>query len=132
MPLARDFGPLFDVPVHHGGGPRGRFRSWGWTPALACLVSVALAAGCGDSRGTRVVSGSSVPGQGTLVLRAGVAKLTGSCTGNMIRFNLGGLLVVANSDTQFETRCPSIANGMPVEARGLRRVPGTLADGIAK
>src|SRR5437870_134234 len=132
MPLARDFGPLFDVPVHHGGGPRGRCRSWGWTPALACLVSVALAAGCGDSRGTRVVSGSSVPGQGTLVLRAGVAKLRGSCTGTMIRFNLGGILVLTNPNTQFETLCPSIANGMPVEARGLSGTHGVLAARIVK
>jgi hypothetical protein len=132
MRLARDPGPPFDVLVHHGGGRRGRFRAWGWTPALVCLVSVVLAAGCGDSRGPRMVSGSSVPGQGTLVLRASVAKLRGSCTGTMIRFNLGGMLVLTNPNTQFETRCPTVANGMPVEAQGLSGTNGVLAARIAE
>jgi hypothetical protein len=45
----------------------------------------------------------------------------------MIRFNLGGIVVLTNANTQFETRCPSIANGMPVEARGLSGTKGVLA-----
>ena len=87
----------------------------GRTRSIAVVTALVVTAACGDS-GSDGVGPSAVATGGSdarITLQASVVDRSGTCP--TIRFRLGSIVVETTSNTNFETPCAQIGNGMGIE-----------------